>query len=144
MVQELQLPRALRPIRRAGFFGTLRTVLNGYSHGLCVERCLTAQLAKRERSEVEEVWEGSNIPKALRKDICEIIRRETSWPNDYYMPSDRMEYLLMTHWGGLEINQVFIEIEKRYRIAYLDEVIVDVEDQTLEDFLCCIVAKVGG
>lgn len=142
MIQALRLPHALRPIRRTGFFGMLRTVLNGYSHGLLVEKDLASQLRKRDPEEVEEMWKGNSLPVSIRKDICGIIRKGKCWPNDCFVPSDRMEYLLTTHWGDLDINEIYDEIERRYAIQNLD-LCMDIDSQTLDEFLRCVEASRG-
>jgi hypothetical protein len=105
-----------------------------------VEGCLAKQLRERRQVEAEELWKGSSIPISFRKDICEIIRREKYWPNDYYVPSDQMLYLLTTHWDDLENNLIYLEMEKRYGIQD-DNVWMGIENQTLEEFLHLIDAS---
>jgi len=46
-----------------------------------------------------------------------------------------MLYLLTTHWDDLENNLIYIGVEERYGITCLDEILIGIEDLTLEEFL---------
>lgn len=107
-----------------------------------MERSIFAQLAKRNRQEVEVFWRDSEIPSKFRNEVCDLIRMVKDWPNSHFLPSDSMDYLLTIDWDDLEINMFVQEIEDRFELPS-DHIVSGIEGQTLEEFLSHIYRKQG-
>lgn len=139
MIQPLYLPERSLVSKRHVFLNKIVKFLFSYDiNG--IEQGIAKQLMCRDHSEAEQYWKDSKIPLALRNEVCNIIRVVKDWPNDYYLPSDCMDCLLTTRWSDLEINEFFLEIEKRYGLTW-DDIELSITGQTLESFLCHIHSK---
>lgn len=139
MIQPLYLPERSLVSKRHVFLNKIAKFF--WSCGVIdIEQGIAKQLVCRDYSEVEQHWKDSKISLALRNEVCNIIRVVKDWPNDYYLPSDSMDCLLTTRWSDLEINEFFLEIEKRYGLTW-DDIKLSITGQTLESFLCHIYSK---
>ena len=98
------------------------------------------QLLSRERPNAFR-WGNDGDRIRVGQLICKIVKEEYKWPNDYFVPLDPVDIVLLVPWDDLEYVEVFMALERELGIELENQAMFDVCGKSLGDFVDLVVAK---
>ena len=80
------------------------------------------------------IW-GDDRHQEIAQFLCSKIKAEIGWPNDRFIPVDTIDVVLWMCDDDLEIVEIIMDIEDRYKIKIADDFVGGIVQGTMGNFV---------
>jgi acyl carrier protein len=147
--QPLSMPTFSREARAGEVDDPWDSIIRGFNSALVwagarqpIAADIKRQLVARPRPP-DSVW--GDAPERIRiaRIVCRAAKDAMWWPNDHFIPDDRVNVAFYEHVDGLDTGFLVLEIEKRLSIRVSDEEAIAWFDGTLGDVVDWLMNRVA-